>query len=130
MGVSVWKKLASRNGETELAVTVRDEALMEHGLSLGQKARIIGPCDIDLICRDGQYFLIEFNMRFGGGYPVSQLAGARFLELLVRAQRGEAPQLHTGFADGIFMMKALRPFGGPIAEANALFAAKHSYRCG
>jgi carbamoyl-phosphate synthase large subunit len=128
MGISVWKKLLSRNGETELAVTTRDQALIAYGLLLGDRARIIGPCDIDIINRDGELFLIEFNMRFGGGYPVSQLAGAGFLNLLVRAQRGDTPELHTGFADRIFMMKSLRPFGGPMSEAESFFASKCSYR--
>ena len=45
--------------------------------------------DVDVIDRDGELFLIEFNMRFGVRYPVSQLAGAGFPELLVRAQRGK-----------------------------------------
>lgn len=117
MSVSAWRKIISRNGETQLAVTTRRQDLIDKALELGEKARIVGPCDIDLIDRDGQLFLIEFNMRFGGGYPVSQLAGANFPELLVKAQRGENPPLHTDFQDEIFMMKTLQPFGGPISQA-------------
>lgn len=128
MGVSAWRKLLSRNGETELAVTVRRQDLIEHALKLSQEARIIGPCDVDLIDRDGELFLIEFNMRFGGGYPVSHLAGAKFPELLVRTHRGETPALHTGYEDGIFMMKSLRPFGGKLSQADELFSVKGTYR--
>jgi len=128
IGVSAWKKLLSRNGETELAVTIRRQDLIDHGLALGELAKLIGPCDVDLIDRDGQLFLIEFNMRFGGGYPVSHLAGAKFLELLVRAQRGENPEPHTGFQGDIFMMKTLQPFGGAMSQADAIFATRHSYR--
>ncbi|MFY7876249.1 MAG: ATP-grasp domain-containing protein [Pirellula sp.] len=124
MSISAWRKLLSRNGETQLAITTRRQDLIDAALSLGEKARIIGPCDIDIIDRDGQLFLIEFNMRFGGGYPVSHLAGANFLELLVQTQRGETPPLHTKFLDEIFMMKNLQPFGGPIGKANELFHAK------
>lgn len=123
MGVSAWKKLVSRNGETELAVTMRRQDLIDCAVMLGERAAIVGPCDVDLIERDGELYLIEFNMRFGGGYPVSHLAGANFLELLVRAQRGERPALHTGYQDEIFMMKSLRPFGGPMRESAAIFAA-------
>jgi carbamoyl-phosphate synthase large subunit len=121
MSVSSWRKLISRNGETQLAITTRRNDLIENALSLGEKASIVGPCDIDIIDRDGQLFLIEFNMRFGGGYPVSHLAGANFLELLVRVQRGETPPLHTGFLDEIFMMKNLQPFGGPLGQAANFF---------
>ncbi len=128
IGISAWRKLLSRNGETELAVTVRRQDLIDHALCLGQKARIIGPCDVDLIDRDGELFLIEFNMRFGGGYPVSHLAGAKFPELLVRTHRGENPELHSAYEDEIFMMKSLRPFGGRLSEADGLFSVKGSYR--
>lgn len=121
MGVSTWRKLISRNGETQLAITTRREDLIEMALSLGEKARIVGPCDIDIIDQDGKLFLIEFNMRFGGGYPVSHFAGANFLGLLVQAQRGETPPLHTGFLDEIFMMKSLQPFGGPLGQAANFF---------
>lgn len=121
MGVSAWRKLISRNGETQLAVTTRRQDLIDKAIELGTKAQIPGPCDIDLIDRDGQLFLIEFNMRFGGGYPVSHLAGASFPELLVRARLGELPPLHTEFKDEIFMMKTLQPFGGPMSQAPAIF---------
>jgi carbamoyl-phosphate synthase large subunit len=124
MSVSAWRKLLSRNGETQLAITTRRKDLIDIALSLGEKARIVGPCDIDIIDRDGQLFLIEFNMRFGGGYPVSHLAGANFLELLVRTQRGETVPLHTDFLDEIFMMKSLQPFGGPFGQASEIFRAR------
>ena len=88
-GGAYWRKLISRNGETELAATLRRQDLLDLGLTLAEKVAIVGPCDVDVIDRDGELFLIEFNMRFGGGYPVSQLAGAGFPELLVRAQRGK-----------------------------------------
>jgi carbamoyl-phosphate synthase large subunit len=100
---------------------VRRPELIAYGLELGKKAAVPGPCDIDVIDRDGRLFLIEFNMRFGGGYPVSQLADARFLEKLVRVRRGERPALHTGFAGDIFMMKTLQPFGGRLDEAGRTF---------
>lgn len=125
MSVSAWRKLISRNGETQLAVTTRRQDLIDKALELGDKARIIGPCDVDLMDLNGKLYLIEFNMRFGGGYPVSHLAGANFLELLVKAQRGEHPPLHTGFQDEIFMMKSLHPFGGPMNQAADLFRAAH-----
>ena len=121
MGVSCWRKLLSRNGETELAVTVRRQDLIDLGLELAGKASIVGPSDVDVIDQEGELFLIEFNMRFGGGYPVSQLAGAGFPELLVRAQKGEHPVLRTDFEGDVFMMKTLRPFGGRMTDAAVTF---------
>jgi carbamoyl-phosphate synthase large subunit len=121
MGLSCWRKLLSRHGETELAVTTRRQDLIDYGLHLASHLKLSGPCDIDIIDRNGELVLIEVNTRFGGGYPVSHLAGAGFLELLVRSQRGERPPLHTGFADNIYMMKSLHPFGGPVNTMSDLF---------
>lgn len=87
-------------------------------------ARIIGPCDIGLIGRNGELFLIEFNMRFGGGYPVSHLAGAKFIDLLVQTECGQSPGLHTACLDEIFMMHSIQPFGGPIRLAGDTFRIK------
>ncbi len=83
MGVSCWRKLISRNGETELAVTVRRQELIDLGLRLAERLAMAGPCNADLIDRNGELFLVEFKMRCGGGYPVLQLAGAGFPELLL-----------------------------------------------
>ena len=114
-GVSYWRKLIPRNGETELAVTIRRQELIDLGLLLAARLTIFGPCDVDVI-------VIEFDMRFfGGGYPVSQLAGAGFPELLVWALRGERPDLRTDFEEDIFMMTTLRPFGGRMDQAAAKF---------
>ncbi len=121
MSLSCWKKLISRNGETELAVTLWRQDLIDFSRTLAAKLPIVGPCDVDVIDRDGELFLIEFNMRFGGGYPVSQLAGAAFPELLLRAHNGERPALRTDFAADIFMMKTLQPFGGRLDQSAALF---------
>jgi carbamoyl-phosphate synthase large subunit len=121
VSISSWKKISSRNGETELAITTRRTDLIELGKSLCETAKIAGPCDVDVIDRDGELHLIEFNMRFGGGYPVSHIAGANFPQLMLEIHRGETPQLNTDFRDGIFMMKSLHPFGGHIDDAHSVF---------
>jgi carbamoyl-phosphate synthase large subunit len=121
VAISAWKKIVSRNGETELAVTTRRDDLIELGKSLCDKARIAGPCDVDVIERNGELHLIEFNMRFGGGYPVSYLAGANFPRLMLEIHSGKTPALDTSFKDEIFMMKSLRPFGGHIKDAPQIF---------
>ena len=49
MGVSCWRKLISRNGETELAVTIRRQELIDLGFRLAEGLPIVGPCDVDVI---------------------------------------------------------------------------------
>ncbi len=49
---------------------------------------------------------IEINPRFGGGYPLSEYAGARFPELLVREYfLGEEVPYSDGWKDGALMLR-------------------------
>ena len=120
VGLSLWRKLRSRHGETELAVTFRDDALLSYAERLSSTAEMIGPCDVDLMLVDDEIYLIEFNARFGGGYPTSDLAGAQFPEKLIAMARGESLELSVEFEPDIFMMKSLQPFGGRIADHKSL----------
>lgn len=120
IGLSTWRKHRSRHGETELAITFRDEALLEYATALSTAVGMVGPCDVDVMVVDGVNHLVEFNARFGGGYPTSHLAGARFPELLLAMARGEQPELSVTFEPDIFMMKSLQPFGGRVSEREAV----------
>lgn len=116
VGLSSWRKIRSRHGETELAVTFKDDRILDYAERLAAAVGMVGPCDVDLMVTDSEIHLIEFNARFGGGYPTSDLAGAAFPELLVAMANGEEPKLQVSFEPDIFMMKQLQPFGGRIAD--------------
>lgn len=116
IGFSSWIKHQSRHGETERAETFRDPAVFDFGIRLGRLMRVAGPMDIDLIRRDGVAFVLECNPRFGGGYPVSHLAGAGFPALLVESIRTGTARPRFDFRPGIVMMKRLEFFGGETAD--------------
>lgn len=82
-GVSVKQKLAMRGGETDKAVTVDNAKLREIGKSIGENLRHIGSLDVDVLERDGEYYVLELNPRFGGGYPFSQEAGVNMPKAIV-----------------------------------------------
>ena len=128
IGLSCWHKLDSRRGETELAVTTRRPDMIEYGRDLATVARIPGPSDVDVFDVAGVKFLVEFNMRFGGGYPVSHLAGANFPGLMTSIVHGESPSLSMPFAPDIVMMKELQPFGGNLEDVQQIFRISGSYR--
>jgi carbamoyl-phosphate synthase large subunit len=86
----VKKKLAMRAGETDAAVTVRDESLEQFGEMLGTSLGHIGMLDADLIVRGRKPYLLELNPRFGGHYPFSHMAGADVPAALVAWASGEA----------------------------------------
>ncbi len=76
--VYVKEKLAMRAGETDKAVLRNKPDLEELGLHLGNALGHIGNLDCDIFERNGDYFLLEMNPRFGGGYPFSHQAGANY----------------------------------------------------
>lgn len=114
------RKTAMRAGETDQAVTVADPTLLALGERLGTElGRLghVGPLDVDVFVHEGEPFVLELNPRFGGGYPLSHLAGADFPGLLVAMLRGERPEARIGdFQPDVVMMKDHAVLGGKRTE--------------
>jgi len=119
LAVVPWKKLASRAGETELSITIDDPDLIEVGIKLGKAIGQSGPMDVDVFKVGDKYQIIELNPRFGGGYPVTQLAGGDFPGMLVRMIRGENLVPRIGdYKVGVIMVKEYKISCGQIADIN------------
>lgn len=76
--VYVKEKLAMRAGETDKSVLRDKPDLEELGKRVGNALKHIGNVDCDVFEKDGRYYLLELNPRFGGGYPFSQMSGANY----------------------------------------------------
>lgn len=76
--VYVKEKLAMRAGETDKAVLRNKPKLEEMGYEIGKALGHIGNLDCDVFESEGNYYLLEMNPRFGGGYPFSHMAGADY----------------------------------------------------
>jgi carbamoyl-phosphate synthase large subunit len=114
LSVVPWRKLMSRMGETEQAETVESPMLLDLGVRLATALGHAGPLDADLFVEDGVASVLEINLRFGGGYPVSHLAGADFPGKLLRLARGETVEPTVGrYRRGVVMTKELHVLGGP-----------------
>lgn len=113
LSVVCWRKSLSRMGETEQATTVHDERLAEVGTRLANALGHAGPLDADLFLWNGKVYVLEINLRFGGGYPTSHLAGAGFPKAIVQMIRSEQPGIKQGdYKAGVVMMKELHTIGG------------------
>lgn len=76
--VYVKEKLAMRAGETDKSVLRNEPELEALGYQVGNALGHIGNTDCDMFEKDGKYYLLELNPRFGGGYPFSQMSGANY----------------------------------------------------
>ena len=116
LNIVAWRKHLSRRGETEQAVTVQDDELTGLGLRIVAALGCVGPMDVDFVRGpDGDVTILDVNLRFGGGYPVSHLAGADFPGVLMRLLRGQEVQPHIGaYQHGVCLLKGVSVMGGPV----------------
>lgn len=87
-GVSVKKKLAMRAGETDKAQTVDNAEIRAIGKKLGESLHHLGNLDVDIFEKDGNYYVLELNPRFGGGFPFSYEAGVNFPKAIIEWLKG------------------------------------------
>ena len=88
VGVAVKQKLSMRAGETDKAVTVDNAELRRIGEVIGTNLAHVGNLDCDILEMDGQYYVLELNPRFGGGFPFSYEAGVNLPKALINWAQG------------------------------------------
>lgn len=100
------KKLVMRAGETDKAVSFKDEKLFSFIERFVKEAGYRGQIDIDIFDVDGEYYISEVNPRFGGGYPHAYECGCDHMSLIVKNLEGKINEKNIGaYGEGIFMMK-------------------------
>ena len=98
----ILKKLRMRSGETEKSVSVHDETIKEMAEAVLEKMKFRGPVDIDVLKKDGRYYILEVNPRFGGAYPHTHSCGVNFIRLLSKNAAGTAnPESVTDYEEGV-----------------------------
>jgi len=105
----VKQKMKMRSGETDQGYAMRDSGLAEWGMKLGRKLGHIGPLDVDFFIKEGEPYILELNSRFGGGYPITYLAGMDFPKILIDILNGDLDssdyEKYHDYEEGIVMIK-------------------------
>ena len=100
------KKLKMRAGETDKAVSFKDEKLFALIERFVKEAGYNGQIDIDIFEVNGEYYISEVNPRFGGGYPHAYESGVDHMKLILNNLEGKANDSVIGrYEIGTVMMK-------------------------
>lgn len=106
--VSVFtkKKLVMRAGETDKAVSFKDNKLFELITGFVEKSGYVGQIDIDIFEINGEYYISEVNPRFGGGYPHAYECGCNHVNLIANNLVGRINEIAIGnYDENVYMMK-------------------------
>lgn len=82
------KKLRMRAGETEKSVSVKIQKIEELVKKTVGLLNLKGAVDMDVIENNGEYYILEINPRFGGGYPHAYECGVNFPKMMAINCRG------------------------------------------
>lgn len=100
------KKLLMRAGETDKAVSFKDEKLFALIDKFVSECGWLGQIDIDIFDVDGKYYISEVNPRFGGGYPHAYECGCDHMSLILNNLLGKSNVKNIGnYDENVYMMK-------------------------
>lgn len=92
LGIVPRRRIEVRGGEVSKGVTVDYPAVIETARAVAERLPgAYGALNVQVFYDPSteDVKVIEINPRFGGGYPLTHLAGANFIDALLRSARGE-----------------------------------------
>ncbi len=100
------KKIKMRAGETDKAVSFKNQKLFDYIERFVMEAEYKGQIDIDIFDIEGKYYISEVNPRFGGGYPHAYECGCNHMRMIMENLEGRKNVRSIGnYMEGIYMMK-------------------------
>lgn len=100
------KKMVMRAGETDKAVSFKDEKLFELIEKFVSESGWCGQIDIDIFDVGGEYYISEVNPRFGGGYPHAYECGCDHMTMIINNINGKINTKKIGqYDENVYMMK-------------------------
>ena len=105
----VRKKLSMRAGETDKAISIIDQRFSDVGEKIAVNLKHIGNLDCDVFEHNDELYVLEFNPRFGGGYPFSHEAGMNTIQAYLAWLSNEKLDItFNQYQDGLVFSKCDR----------------------
>jgi len=100
------EKIKMRAGETDKAVSVKDDQLFDLIKDVISKIGFKGIIDIDIFEVNNEYYISEVNPRFGGGYPHAYEVGVNIPKMIIENLQGKNNKEQVkDFEENVYMMK-------------------------
>ncbi|NPA87532.1 MAG: ATP-grasp domain-containing protein [Epsilonproteobacteria bacterium] len=100
------ERVEVRCGEVSKAKTTKDKMILDEIKRLSKHLKgAFGTLTIQLFKRGNEIFFIEINPRFGGGYPLSFLAGADYAKFLIDCFNGKELRYFEEWRDNLIMLR-------------------------
>ena len=99
------RRLAVRSGEILKGKTIRDYSIIKASIDLVEKLKPFGHITLQCIKNENGIYFIEINPRFGGGAPMSIVAGANSIENLIKLKKGEKLSYNEDWKDNIIFSR-------------------------
>ncbi len=100
------EKIKMRAGETDKAISIKDEELLTLIKNFVKKAGFKGIIDIDVFKVQDKYYISEVNPRFGGGYPHAYESGENIPKMIINNIENKENKSQIGkYEEGTIMMK-------------------------
>ena len=85
------KKYAMRSGETDCAITINSKPLKDIGEKLAKLLKHRANLDVDVFVDGNNFYVIDMNARFGGGYPFTHASGVNLPKAIIEWLKGNTP---------------------------------------
>jgi carbamoyl-phosphate synthase large subunit len=100
------EKIRMRDGETDKSKSIKDKLLFELIKRFVKSANLKGIIDIDIFKVNGEYYILEVNPRFGGGYLHAYECGVNVFKMMLNNIKGIVNEDVIGkYEEDIYMMK-------------------------
>lgn len=94
-----------RSGETDKSISVRNTIIEDDIKKLLNIIEYKGIINVDILEKEGKYYISEVNPRFGGGYPHGYEMGINIPKMIINNLNGKVNDEHFEYETGVYMMK-------------------------
>jgi len=77
------KKILIRSGDTDKAIIIKSKIFENIAKKLSSFLKHVGIADVDFIYKNNKIFILDINLRIGGGYPFTHLYGYNYIDKIL-----------------------------------------------